>query len=155
MPALLNAEVREFANRSVLCWLATADGNGQPNVTPKEVFAIVDDDHLVIANISSPVSAKNIGVNPKVCASFIDVFVQKGFKVVGTASNVRPSAHDYSKWAAPLQAMVGDRFPIHSVFAIKADSVEKIVAPSYRLYPAETTEETQIQSALRTYGVTR
>ena len=35
----------------VLCWLATADADGQPNVSPKEVFAVVDDQPLVIAHI--------------------------------------------------------------------------------------------------------
>ena len=32
-------------------------------------------------------------------------------------------------------------------------AVEPIIAPSYRLYPHETTEQSQVQSALRTYGV--
>jgi len=31
--------------------------------------------------------------------------------------------------------------------------VEPIVAPSYRLYPSETTEQSQTLSALRAYGV--
>lgn len=60
----------------VLCWWATADEQGQPNVSPKEVFAVVDDQHLLIANIASPVSVRNIQHNPKVCVSIIDIFVQ-------------------------------------------------------------------------------
>jgi hypothetical protein len=32
-------------------------------------------------------------------------------------------------------------------------SVEPILAPGYRLYPAETTEAAQFASALRAYGV--
>ncbi len=50
MTAPFTPEVRDAARRSVLCWLATADAAGQPNVTPKELFAVVDDEHLVIAN---------------------------------------------------------------------------------------------------------
>jgi predicted pyridoxine 5'-phosphate oxidase superfamily flavin-nucleotide-binding protein len=78
---MLSSEVLNYASRSVLCWLATVDENGQPNVSPKEIFAVFDSEHLVIANIASPMSVRNIGVNPRVCVSFIDVFVQKGFKV--------------------------------------------------------------------------
>jgi len=144
-----------MAERSVLCWLATADESGQPNVSPKEVFAVVDDEHIVVANIASPGSAKNIHINGKVCLSFIDVFAQKGFKVYGVARDVKPSETEYFRWAEPLRMMVGDRFPIHSVFLVRATAVEPIIAPSYRLYPSETTEASQVQAALCTYGVRR
>nr|WP_298115035.1 pyridoxamine 5'-phosphate oxidase family protein [uncultured Pseudomonas sp.] len=155
MSDIISAEVRESIERSVLCWLATSDENDQPNVSPKEVFAIADSQHIVVANIASPRSAKNIRVNQKICLSFIDVFVQKGFKIIGTATELKPSVPEYSRWVDPLLAMAGDRYPIHSVFVVRAISVEPIVAPSYRLYPSETTEESQIQSALRTYGVSQ
>ena len=153
--ALLTSAVQESARRSVLCWLATADENGQPNVSPKEIFAVADNEHIVVANIASPGTAKNIRVNAAVCLSFIDVFVQKGFKVIGIATDVEPSTPEFSKWAEPLRAMVQDRFPISSVFVIRAIAVERIIAPSYRLHPSETTEESQVQSALSTYGVNR
>jgi hypothetical protein len=152
---MLSPEVQESAIRSVLCWLATVDAAGQPNVAPKEIFAAFDATHLVIANIASPTSVRNIEVNPRVCVSFIDVFVQKGFKVFGTARNVRRNEPEFSTWSAPLEAKAGPRFPIHSVLVIKAVQVEPILAPSYRLYAADTTEETQVASAMRTYGVRR
>jgi predicted pyridoxine 5'-phosphate oxidase superfamily flavin-nucleotide-binding protein len=153
--ALLTSEVREAAERSVLCWFATVDGSGQPNVTPKEVFAVSDDEHVVIANIASPGSAANVAANPKVCVSFVDVFRQKGFKVVGVAADVAPSDPAFARWVAPLRALAGDRFPIRSVFVVRAVAVEAIVAPSYWLFPDETTEASQERAALRAYGVVR
>lgn len=153
MEVILNSSHKAMAERSVLCWLATADESGQPNVSPKEVFAVADDKHIVVANIASPGSAKNIHINEKVCLSFIDVFAQKGFKVFGVASDVTPEAAEYFRWVEPLRMMAGNRFPIHSVFVVRATAVEPIIAPSYRLYPSETTEASQVQAALRTYGV--
>ena len=150
---MLTPEHQAAAQKSVLCWLATADASGQPNVSPKEVFAMADSDHIVVANIASPGSARNIRVNAQVCLSFVDVFVQKGYKVLGEAREVQPSDPAFDRWAAPLKTMVGDRFPIHSVFVIRATAVEPIVAPSYRLYPAQTTEASQTQAALARYGV--
>lgn len=114
-----------------------------------------DDAHLVIANIASPGSARNIASNPDVCVSFIDVFVQKGYKVVGTAQIVSRSDPAFVSWAEGLDAMAGPRFSIRSVFVVHATHVEPIVAPSYRLHPAETSEESQVEAALRTYGVAR
>ena len=148
-------DVRHAAERSVLCWLATVDAAGQPNVTPKEVFAVADDDHLVIANIASPGSAANVAQNPKVCVSFVDVFVQKGFKVVGVASDVQPSDAAFARWVEPLRALAGDRYPIRSVIVVRVTAVEAIVAPSYWLFPSERTEASQVDAALRAYGVTR
>lgn len=136
MSDLITAEVREFVERSVLCWLATSDESGQPNVSPKEVFAVADSQNIVVANIASPRSAKNIRENQKICLSFVDVFVQKGFKIIGTATEFKPSVPKYSRWADPLLAMAGDRYPIYSVFVVRAIAVEPIVAPSYRLYPS-------------------
>lgn len=151
--SLLNKPVRDAARRSVLCWLATVDANGQPNVSPKEVWAIVDEQHVVVAHIASPVSARNIAQHPQVCLSFVDVFVQKGFKLVGTAREVRADNAEFATWAKPLLAMVGERFTIHSVLVVHVKSVAAILAPSYRFYPDDTTEASQVASALRRYGV--
>lgn len=149
----LTAALRDAARRSVLCWLATVDANGQPNVSPKEVWAIADDQHAVIAHIASPVSVRNIAQKPQVCLSFVDVFVQKGFKLMGTAHEVRADDPAFTRWATPLLATVGQRFVIQSVLVIRVTSVVPILAPSYRFYPNETTEASQMASAMLTYGV--
>ena len=150
---MLSTEVLKLSKASVLCWLATADERGMPNVSPKEVWAVFDQEYIVIANIASPVSARNIEANPLVCVSFIDIFAQKGFKVSGSANNVIKSASEFPFWSAQLERMVGGKFPIGSIFVVKANAVNSIVAPSYLLYPNETTEDGQRDAALRTYGV--
>ncbi len=150
---LLTDAVHESARRSVLCWLATVDAQGQPNVSPKEVWAIADDRHVAVANIASPVTARNIRQQPQVCLSFVDVFAQKGYKLTGVAQDVLSGDPEFSRWAAPLLAMVGQRFQVRSVLVIQVQSVSAIVAPSYRFYPDDTTEASQVAAAMRTYGV--
>jgi predicted pyridoxine 5'-phosphate oxidase superfamily flavin-nucleotide-binding protein len=150
---LLNESVREAARRSVLCWLATVDAEGQPNVSPKEVWTIADDQHVVVAHIASPISARNIAQHPRVCLSFVDVFVQKGFKLIGNAREVRANDAEFTDWAEPLLAMVGQRFTIQSVLVVHVKSVSAIVAPSYRFYPDDTTEASQVASAMQAYNV--
>lgn len=150
---MLSPETLACARKSMLCWLATVDAQGQPSVSPKEIFTFSASEHLLIANIASPSSVRNILANPRVCVSFVDVFVQKGFKVSGTARNVRPQDLDYEKWVTPLTAMAGPRFPIRSVIVIRVTQCEPILAPSYQLYAEETTEQAQVASAMRAYGV--
>jgi predicted pyridoxine 5'-phosphate oxidase superfamily flavin-nucleotide-binding protein len=153
--AMLSPDVQQAASRSVLCWLATVDASGQPNVSPKEVFAVFDAQHIVVAHIASPTTVRNLQQASKVCLSFIDVFVQKGYKVAGHARYVARAHPEFAHWAQALVAMAEPRFTVHGVIVVQAQAVEPIVAPSYRLYPAETTEASQIASALKTYGVQR
>lgn len=149
---MFTQEILTSINNSVLCWLATVDTNGQPSVSPKEVFCTQGLDTLLIANIASPHSAKNIHAQPQVCVSFLDIFAQKGHKLFGKASVITPSSHDYSDSVAPLLKMVGPRFPIQSVFKIIVTQEQQILAPSYRLIPG-TSEESQRISAYKTYRV--
>lgn len=150
---MLTPDIIAFASKSVLCWLATADDQGQPNVSPKEIFCLRPPGSVAIANIASPSSVRNIRRNPKVCVSFVDVFVQKGYKLVGDARVITPQEPEYESWAGPLLSMAGSRFRIHGVIAVDIRSVDPIVAPSYRFHPEETTEELQVEAAMRSYGV--
>jgi len=82
---MISKEVKKYIDESVLCWLATSNSQNEPNVSPKEVFTYKDDKTLLIANIASPGTIGNIKENSKVCVSFVDVFVQKGYKLKGNA----------------------------------------------------------------------
>lgn len=143
--------IKTYIDRSVLCWLATSDAHGKPNVSPKEMFTYVDD-AIVIANIASPRSVKNIKENRFVSVSFIDVFVQKGYKILGEATLIHQKDADFDMWSAKLKKMAGDDFPFMQVIKIKVLAAETIIAPRYQLFP-DTTEEAQIESALETYKV--
>lgn len=149
---MLTPEHQHRIRQSVLCWLATADANGQPNVSPKEVFAVADPEHLVIAHIASPVSVRNLAQNPKACVSVLDVFVQKGLKLHGTAQLIQPDDARFADNARPLLALTGGRFPIRAVIRFRVESVAPILAPSYTFIPG-TTEAAQVAAALATYGV--
>jgi uncharacterized protein len=151
---MLTAEVLRLMESSVLCWLATVDADGAPHVSPKEIFVPFGSDTVLVAHIASPNTVRNIRTCPKVCLSFVEVFIQKGFKLQGHASIVTPQDAAFAEVAEPLIAKAGAKFPVHSVICIKVERVEPILAPSYRLFPG-TTEETRVASALKTYGVSR
>ena len=151
-PSVMDSTVLRYLQKSVLCWLATIDENGCPNVSPKEIFCASGNGLLLIANIASPGSLKNIQTNPQVCVSFVDVFTQKGFKIKGKASAIRIGDEAFPGFASPLAALAGDRFSFMSLFVIDVQSVEPIVAPSYRLFP-DIQEASQINSAMQRYGV--
>lgn len=149
---MLTDEVKAYVERCVLCWLATVDSSGCPNVSPKQIFSAYGDERILIANIASAGSVRNISGEARVCVSFVDVFIQKGFKVRGQAQLVQEADSRYPELVSPLKDMTEGKFPISSVIEVWANEVEAIRAPSYQFYP-ETTEEDQVKGAMAAYGV--
>ena len=93
-----------------------------------------------------------VGHHPKVCVSFVDVFRQRGFKIIGSASIVAPDDEQFSQLGADLLRMAGQDFPIRHVISIRIERVSRIWAPSYALFP-ERTELERMEIAFSTYGV--
>lgn len=149
---MLDANIKQSINESILCWLATVDEDGQPSVSPKEMFVSCGNEHVLIANIASPRSVSNIQLNPLVCVSFVHVFKQKGFKLTGKAKIIEQSNPQYEPYLVELQKIGGENFPVKSIIEINVKATEPITAPSYWMF-SETTEKSQVGNAMETYGV--
>lgn len=148
---MLTDDIRDYANRSVLCWLATGSDAG-PSVSPKEIFACFGDDRIIIANIASPQSVQNIARDPRVCVSFVDVFSQKGWQLYGAATLMRKCDTGFAERQAILQDMAGDAFRVATLFDVIISKANEILAPSYR-FKKDVREIDMRESAMRTYGV--
>lgn len=148
---MLTKEIEAAIDDSVLCWLATSSANNMPNVSPKEIFCYFEDDTIIVANIASPQTVKNIRANKNVCISFIDILKQKGFQLKGAAEIIEKSATDFSKMEKMLLHLTEGKFPFATITKITITSSKPIIAPKYLLYP-NTTEEQQIESAKKSYG---
>lgn len=152
--AILTASIRDTIERSVLCWLATSDAHGHPNVSPKEIFYTAKGtDHLLIADIASPISVANIKAQNAVCVSLVDIFEQKGVKLTGRANIVGPSDHEFDPIAAPLLSKAGPDFPIRHAIVIEVERARPIIAPSFTFKP-DQSDESRRHSAYAAYGVT-
>ncbi len=149
---VLNEDILRLLDQSVLCWLATSSATGEPNVSPKEIFLPYNDDSIIIANVMSPNSARNLKANSKACVSFVNVFTQRGYQISGSAYCLSETDDGYSEIECELLKVTQGRFPFKSVFRVMAEQISEILAPRYRLFP-ETTEQSQIASAMLTYGV--
>ena len=149
---MLTPEIRYYIDKSVLCWLATVDTNGMPSVSPKEVFTFFGSSELIIANIASPGTIRNLKTNNKVCISFVDVFEQKGYKLKGVAAIIDRKHELFEELFDILLKIAGPDFPIASIIKFNIQSSKEINAPRYLLFP-ETTIEEQKESAYKIYGV--
>ena len=148
----LSTEIKSYINRSVLCWLATSSEQNIPNVSPKEIFNYYGTDKIIVANIASPQTVRNIKQNNSVCISFIDILVQKGYQIKGIAKIITRRDSNYLDMESILVKMTHGKFPFSSITEITSESIKPIIAPKYLLYP-ETTESEQIESAKNLYKI--
>ncbi|WP_103867049.1 pyridoxamine 5'-phosphate oxidase family protein [Aquimarina sp. I32.4] len=147
---MLTDEIKMYIDKSVLCWLATSSENNIPNVSPKEIFTYYGESEIIVANIASPQTIRNIKQNPNVCISFIDVFIQKGYQLKGKARMLTKENADFESMKASLSILTKGKYPFSSITNIYIEKVKPILAPKYIIYP-ETTEQQQIEEAIKQY----
>jgi hypothetical protein len=148
----INEKVATDIKNSVLCWLATVDRHGAPSVSPKEIWNAFDKETLVVADIASSNSVRNIQENPEVCLSFIDIFRQRGFKIYGQATIVAKTDPQYRILGSHLFQAAGTKFEIRNVIKVDVERIGRILAPSYGLM-SEVKESEIMEDAFKTYGV--
>ena len=66
--------------------VATSSKAGQPNVSPKGSLGVLDDQHLVFADIRSPQTINNLRENPQTQIIGYDAGQRKGWRVWGTGT---------------------------------------------------------------------
>ncbi len=86
--AKLTDEMKEFIKNVGLSVAATADKNGVPNASIKGSLQVLDDEHLVFADIFSAKTRKNLKENNKICILVGDPKKMAGYQFVGEAELV-------------------------------------------------------------------
>lgn len=149
---ILTPSIIAAAKESILCWLATVDTDGMPNVSPKEVWCHYKSDTIIIANIASPRSEQNIIDNSKVCLSFINILTQRGYQLKGEGKVVTEADMPYADMRKELEKITQGYYPFAHIFAIQVKEAKEIIAPSYMLFPNETVEE-KVRKAQEAYNI--
>jgi hypothetical protein len=83
-------------------WVATAAREGVPNVTPKGTVRVLDDEHVIFADLFSLKTRQNLDQNHKVAVTVIDPSTHKGSQIKGTAELISAGPL-YEQMAAELK----------------------------------------------------
>jgi len=83
--AKLTEEARKIIGEFGPALIATASKEGKPNVSPKGSFRVLDDEHVIFANIASPRTLANLKENPQLTAIIFDRSTRKGCRIWGKA----------------------------------------------------------------------
>ncbi len=82
---ILTDDMKRVVRQQRLGFMATVCPDGSPNLSPKGTATVWDDDHLVFADLASPVTIENLVHNPACEINVVDTFLRKGYRFKGTA----------------------------------------------------------------------
>jgi len=102
--AKLTDDMKEFIEKIKLCVAATADKNGMPNASFKGSLQILDDEHLVFADIFSAKTRKNLQENNKICIVVADHKKMVGYQFKGEAE-LLDQGELYNKVCAAVEGL--------------------------------------------------
>jgi predicted pyridoxine 5'-phosphate oxidase superfamily flavin-nucleotide-binding protein len=127
--------MKRVVRQQRLAFVATVCPDGTPNVSPKGTIAVLDDDHLVFANIRSPQTVANLRGNPAVEVNVVDPMVRKGYRFKGTAE-ILEAGDRYDEVTAFFRAR-GVKHQFREVVVIKVDRALPATSPAYDLGHSE------------------
>lgn len=114
-------EVQEFLSGK-LAWVSTAAADGTPNATPKGSVQVIDDEHIIFADLFSLKTRENLQANPKVGITVIDPETVKGYQIKGSAELIN-SGPMYEQMAEALKQSPKQRPPLEYVVYITVESI--------------------------------
>jgi uncharacterized protein len=126
---VITDDMRRVVDEQQLGFVATVSPDGTPNLSPKGTTAVLDDDHLVFADIHSPRTVANLRDNPAVEINVVDPLTRKGFRFKGAAQIV-----DAGPELATLLAFYrarGSTSEKRCIVVVKVESAAPLISPAY------------------------
>ncbi len=81
--AIMSQEVQKAVAEIKPSLIATSSRTGKPNVSAKGSLRVLDDEHLIFANIMSPGTLANLQENPQIAVICLDPATRSGCRVFG------------------------------------------------------------------------
>jgi uncharacterized protein len=146
----LTQDMRRVVEEQRLAFVATVDADGTPNLSPKGTIAVLDDDHLVFADLASPRTVENLRRNPSVELNVVDPVARKGYRFKGRAEVVGegPRFEELLRFYADgPRAVSRPEERIRHVVVVAVDRCLPLVSPAYD----EGATEEEISRRWRSY----
>ena len=146
---VLTEEMKKVVERQRLGFVATVCADGTPNVSPKGTISVLDDDHLMFADIRSPGTVANLRKNPSIEVNVVDPLVRKGYRFKGQASVLEAGAEFERVLAVFVSRGLFDAPKrIRAIVTMRVDQAKPLISPGY---DRETDEATVREHWVRYY----
>lgn len=143
----LTEPVLEDIRGAAICWFASQDARGNPHMAAREAWAPMGAEAVVLADTLSPVTARNLRLNPWAVAGFLDGAGRAGWRLEGPARTLSPGEPGFAQAALRL-AEVGAARPRRILHLLPA-RVERIASPEATLIPDRGAKGLALMQAAR------
>jgi predicted pyridoxine 5'-phosphate oxidase superfamily flavin-nucleotide-binding protein len=150
--AKLSADMKAIIRGTILCFAATTNADGSPNLSPKGTLSVHDDDRLVFANIASPGTVANLRRDPRIEINCVDIFARRGYRFTGVASVRSGGDPIYEALRDALRTEHGNAMPVDDAVVVEVLSAKPILSPAYAYVPG-VTEAGLREVYARKYGM--
>jgi uncharacterized protein len=126
---ILTDDMRRLIEEQRLCYVATADADGAPNLSAKGTLVVWDANTLAFADIRSPRTVANLRVNPRTEVNVVDPIARKGYRFKG-AAEVHTDGAVFER-GMRLYTERGVVSAIHSIVIIQVTRALPMTSPAY------------------------
>ena len=134
---VITEEIENFVNFQKLGYVATVSNDNTPNLSPKGTIIVLDESHLVFADIQSPKTIENLEHNPSVEINVVDPFSRRGYRFKGIAEIIS-SGEKFNDIISQYKKN-GIKNIIKCVVLVKIEKLSEVFSPLYDL--GHTEEE--------------
>jgi predicted pyridoxine 5'-phosphate oxidase superfamily flavin-nucleotide-binding protein len=149
--AIFTDDMKRMVAHLRLCYVATVTPDGKPNLSPKGSLKVWDDEHLVFADIASPVTIRNLEANPAIEVNLVDPILRRGYRFKGRAVVLR-NGPEFTFVADELWTKEGRQYPVNGVVKIKVEEAFPVLSPAYT-FNDNVLEEKVKEIWLERYGL--
>ena len=134
----LTDEMKRVVEQQRLGFVATVCADGTPNLSPKGTVCVLDDDHLMFADIRSPGTVANLRKNPNIEVNVVDPLVRKGYRFKGQAQ-VLEKGTEFERLLAAFASRGMSDAPrrIRAIVVARIDLARPLISPGYDRDPDE------------------
>lgn len=129
--ARLSAAARKIIEAHTLGFVATINADGTPNLSPKGMMIVLDDEHLAFGEVRSPGTVRNIRERPLLEINFVDVLARKGVRIRGRAEIVEKEAEDFEVLRPRFDRWRDLANQIRRFVRVEIEDAKVITSPAY------------------------
>ena len=146
----LTADMQRVVIEQSLGFVATVTPDGRPNVSPKGTTTVLDERHLMFADVASPGTVANIASNPDVEVNVVDPIVRKGYRFQGTATvHERGDTFDRALAVFRERGFTTKTERIRALVVIEVTAAAPLISPAYD--DPSATEDSVAQRWMQRY----
>ena len=129
---ILTPDMKRVVGEQRLGFFATVCEDGSPNLSPKGTTYVLDDDHLLFAEIRSPQTVANIRRGSAVEVNVVDPFVRKGYRFKGRRRSANPEPRcTPRRWTCCVRPDQPSSTASRAVVVIEVREARRLVSPAY------------------------